>query len=1475
MKAEKETDKEPEDFSKIAQEKIEELKRHVFEPRSVPKARTSDTSSVTSTSSGAVSLHADIIQQSELVLHILKETGDIEDDDVNSKDELVNWTQVRNSIENQLSGKSDQKSPTDTPEKPLELHGQSENEDYCGANDPEVKSHLNELAEAIGSDLGVKVNIVIGDSNIVTTTDTDSSPEKQLQDRKEKRKMEIDRKNTEYESMRKKRLSMLVQAYTGRETEELMNGSHSRDERSYHDHHIARPEEKSSQQSLEEKAKAFRKELLKDMPPYNTNTATLPKSGYFSMNNETDEHPPAQRNSVLRQSQEDLDHLLSKSKVPRVCMSRKSSTDMLAASTTDSTTPYSYRLKREIYPHKKGYLPVDQFYEEKEKYNRDEEAPRDYNDTYYGDYHQNGYPHETNDYHDEYTAGYGQEDQYYDTSNIKDKKEALVKLRAKLLKKKRQLARERDRRSPREETSYATYDDIHGYETKKAINKTWSPQEWKEQDKSPDLNSIKQSIRDYTSHLRTKYSKLNLNSSDHHYTRPPTYAWDENGDTLKSSSSNHVSHTSEAAERSTYTAPLYRSAAPLSSGSVSQYDSGLQAYDSPLSSAAQRDHAYSTTRSSRYDTKYSSPSDVSTWTSSYGASGQIYGDTQPSYTRESYTANHPTSTSSGYTQKAEKSVFVSYEENTKPGKSPQDKYNVKFTEIEDSAKDNAPPFPVKKKLSDQELYHREMQKTLETNYGAKNTDLVSGESRDDAVMYKSQTTYSSPAYDWAGKENGYGTNDYDKPDNYLTTQERDLLTKHDLHLDTNVGESRADEKNYDLADETSLLQRRFKEDFPDTLGKYSTPGLDKYRDQKKSHSQRDNNYSFTKRSSSEPRYKPPRETQLYLDDTLTNYSSRYDVPRENTGEDRRAEELPERTFFDYSKEISVEASSQTPTEPKLNGTGLKVSSDLREAQISSSYAYRNGLESQGGPSSTNLTNEDDKHVDYISKYLRSPSPLNREHSPMSDSFKSSRGYETSAVKARDLSSSSSQERGVSKSGSKVDGSSNMSNSVYDNNKTLDVASTGYLSKDTSSKAVSSKFEGSSKGYQKNKYYTSEEKVASKPPLPTRATSKIKSSYSQSGTYKSEQDQDAAKNDTTVKTYKSSRPESPYRASSPYISSHSEGSSNKYTSKVESSYRASSPYISSQSGESSSNYTSTTESPYRSSSPYVSGVSASDSKPTTYTGSKVESLHRLSSPHVNSQAENRASTYTTSVTESPYRSNSPFLPNPEKPSPLTSSEIDSLKSKYDKKSSSVEDAVKPVLSKEYLDYMNKSSSMDSHMMEINQRKGIHNERKLSQDDACSVTSSAVSDADFVVTSTGDIVKRKSKTAKKIDKARNIELQMMSYDGPDKHEVLKSHTEQSQRAKDKKSDYKSPTTSSSRSTKYSSGSGENYSQKTKDFLKEEVEKWKEPKRHFGLREDEDDKDPDRDELLWREPKVYTVTGKYIEVRFLKIEYVLRYM
>ena len=50
----------------------------------------------------------------------------------------------------------------------------------------------------------------------------------------------------------------------------------------------------------------------------------------------------------------------------------------------------------------------------------------------------------------------------------------------------------------------------------------------------------------------------------------------------------------------------------------------------------------------------------------------------------------------------------------------------------------------------------------------------------------------------------------------------------------------------------------------------------------------------------------------------------------------------------------------------------------------------------------------------------------------------------------------------------------------------------------------------------------------------------------------------------------------------------------------------------------------------------------------------------------------------------------------------------------------------------------------------------------QDDVSSVAGS--SDADFVVTATGDILKRKSHAAKTIDKARNAELQMRSFDTP---------------------------------------------------------------------------------------------------------------
>jgi hypothetical protein len=147
-----------------------------------------------------------------------------------------------------------------------------------------------------------------------------------------------------------------------------------------------------------------------------------------------------------------------------------------------------------------------------------------------------------------------------------------------------------------------------------------------------------------------------------------------------------------------------------------------------------------------------------------------------------------------------------------------------------------------------------------------------------------------------------------------------------------------------------------------------------------------------------------------------------------------------------------------------------------------------------------------------------------------------------------------------------------------------------------------------------------------------------------------------------------------------------------------------------------------------------------------------------------------------------------------------------------------------LSKEYLESINKASStLDSHMLEIRQRAlgSPDTERHVFPDDASSVTGSSVSE-DFVIVSSGDIVKRKSKSAKKIDKARNSELQMQSLE-----DVYDDYAFEEDFGGDLKLSGKS----------------------------KEKDQWAEPRRHFGLRTS---KDYSQD-LQWREPKVFVTDGE----------------
>ena len=134
----------PESYSDLqhaAEKQIEQLKRHVFERKKKPEVKlNSNNSDVQAVTSAAVaepatavtscsgggssategvqsggggpaqnSVHTEILKQSELILNVLRENGDIEDEVAFREVEQVNWRDVKDSITNHLRGETEEK----------------------------------------------------------------------------------------------------------------------------------------------------------------------------------------------------------------------------------------------------------------------------------------------------------------------------------------------------------------------------------------------------------------------------------------------------------------------------------------------------------------------------------------------------------------------------------------------------------------------------------------------------------------------------------------------------------------------------------------------------------------------------------------------------------------------------------------------------------------------------------------------------------------------------------------------------------------------------------------------------------------------------------------------------------------------------------------------------------------------------------------------------------------------------------------------------------------------------------------------------------------------------------------------------------------------------------------------------------------------------------------------------------------------
>ncbi|KAK2161545.1 hypothetical protein LSH36_115g13078 [Paralvinella palmiformis] len=224
-----------------------------------------------SVTSAGSTLHDDIMKQSEMVLDIIKESGDIKEADIPPA--VFHWQDVRNSIAHQLLNESHQKittiphcesticRPKENKDakltsllKELDIYlkdkeGDEKGTDNINTGDTGEKSKsklpdsVRILMKAVEQELGASVNITIQGSddqpvklnlncNVADTSgfgsekylDAEHLEERQdINKRKEKYKEEFDRINAEYEELRRKRLSLLVQAYTGKQDPRPLN----------------------------------------------------------------------------------------------------------------------------------------------------------------------------------------------------------------------------------------------------------------------------------------------------------------------------------------------------------------------------------------------------------------------------------------------------------------------------------------------------------------------------------------------------------------------------------------------------------------------------------------------------------------------------------------------------------------------------------------------------------------------------------------------------------------------------------------------------------------------------------------------------------------------------------------------------------------------------------------------------------------------------------------------------------------------------------------------------------------------------------------------------------------------------------------------------------------------------------------------------------------------------------------------------
>lgn len=224
---------------------LDDLKKHVFgDQKRIPAAAKEDG---TSGSSGSKTIHDSIIRQSNLVLKTLLEAADQQQQQKHSPEPAVHWQDVKRSIADSLIHESQEKvnGKADTGDSSAKMADGNSSTDSM---DPATMGKIQEIVSTLQNQLGLTVNISMDPATSKALTlqlsgsDTErhseetevppaepsflenGTPEEPPQvapvvpeGRFWERQHKYDRQKMEeeYENLRKKRLAMLLQAYTG------------------------------------------------------------------------------------------------------------------------------------------------------------------------------------------------------------------------------------------------------------------------------------------------------------------------------------------------------------------------------------------------------------------------------------------------------------------------------------------------------------------------------------------------------------------------------------------------------------------------------------------------------------------------------------------------------------------------------------------------------------------------------------------------------------------------------------------------------------------------------------------------------------------------------------------------------------------------------------------------------------------------------------------------------------------------------------------------------------------------------------------------------------------------------------------------------------------------------------------------------------------------------------------------------------